>query len=86
MCLNLSQNYQLDVHIYFTYLLFRSKEIIYLCQGKKVKYQHTLGKKINTPLLRDSGVGVLQSSQPQPLQETLWLLPALLVCYLTVLF
>lgn len=51
MCLNLSQNYQLDGHIYFTYLLFRSKEIIYLCQEKKVKYQHTLGKKINTPLL-----------------------------------
>lgn len=35
MCLNLSQNYQPDVHIYFTYLLFNSKEIIYLCQEKK---------------------------------------------------
>lgn len=65
MCLNLSQNYQLDGHIYFTYLLFRSKEIIYLCQEKKVKYQHTLGKKINTPLLWDSGVGAMQSWQPQ---------------------
>ena len=65
MCLNLCQNYQLDVHIYFTYLLFRSKEIIYLCQ-KTVKYQHTLGKKINTSLLCDSGVAAMRSWQPQP--------------------
>lgn len=56
MCLNLSQNYQLDMHIYFTYLLFRSKEIIYLCQEKELKYQHTRGKKIHTPLLQDSGM------------------------------
>lgn len=41
MCLKWSQNYQLDVHIYFTYLLFRSKEIIYLCQEKSEIPTHT---------------------------------------------
>lgn len=56
VCLNLSQNFQFNLHIDFTSLLFRSKDIIYLCQKrKKKKYQDTLGKRRNTPLLQDSG-------------------------------
>lgn len=82
MPLNLSQNYRLDVHIYFTYLLFRSKEIVYLCQEKKVKYQHTLGKKINTPLLQHSAEPAAQTLMRKCGSSLLW---CVLSCYLTVL-
>lgn len=55
ICLNLSQNFQFNLHIDFTYLLFRSKEIIYLCQKKKKRSEiprHTRKAKKHTTALR----------------------------------
>lgn len=49
------------MHIYFTYSLFSSKEIIYLCQEKKKWNTNTMGKQINT-LPWESDVGALQQS------------------------
>lgn len=56
------------MHIYFTYSLFSSKEIIYLCQEKKVKYQHSGKTNKYTALRKWCGSSTAELATNIPVQ------------------